>query len=296
MERYTIKGLPDTISERIVLQSLIWYSSAVFFEHKGSLLALPGVPSGDGWNANGDPGSCWVFSRNGIFNEEVKTYLPGSDESAFLALTNAGRSGGQITGVCVWENPMRYPFINSILYFSEQMADTLRTIETSRMNLKNPFVFVCEESLVPTVRKFFEDRDANLAAIISSGAFPVDKVKFLPIDTNAETLQSSIELYEWYGNQFRELCGIQSNSQIDKKGENLISDELHVNDMFEAMQIEKCLDEINRGLDYVNKFFGTHMEAVKKHETEIKNISGDEDGKAGPVSGDDSGGASSDDK
>ena len=61
------------------MQSLLVYGAVVFFEEKGTLLALPGAPSGKGYNMYGDPTSAWVFSRNGLFNKDLSLYVPGAE-------------------------------------------------------------------------------------------------------------------------------------------------------------------------------------------------------------------------
>lgn len=279
-----IENLPDTMSKRVIMQSLIWYASVVIFEKNGGIYALPGVPSGDGYNANGDPASGWVFSRNGMLNEEVKLYLPGADEGAFLRKTNAGLTSGKPRGVIVWDNAMRYPLINDIIYLSEQIADSLRTIESSRRNLKNPFIIVCDESLVKTVNKFFEDRDNNECYVMSSGSFTPDRVVMLPIATQANSINDCVQLVEWYENKARERAGLNSNGNMDKKGENLISDEIHINDEYESLQIDKRIAEINKGFDFANKLFGLNLKAVR-NERIAEDISRNTDGD-GSIPGD----------
>lgn len=274
--RYSIKGLPDTISERVVLQSLIWYGSVVFFDKNGNLMALPGVPSGDGFNVNGDVGSAWVFGRNGAFNEEVKIYLPGSDEDVFLAETNGYSSSKKYKGVMVWENYQRFPFMNQVMIFARAISDTMRTLDVCRANIKNPYIVVSEESVVPTVKEYFNKRDNNEEYIISSGIFPADKVKVLPLVTNSESLTGITSLIEWYEAKWRELCGVENNSQMDKKGENLIEAEVSVNDEYTSQSLDKVIKCIQEGLDDVNKIFGTNITVEKNAVDEEKEDSEDD--------------------
>lgn len=270
LNRYKFNGLPETISERVLLQSLIWYGSAVIFEKEGNLLALPGVPTGAGFNIYGDPSECWVFSATGQFNEPVKTFLPGSDESSFLKNTLAGRATGQPKGVFVRENALCYPFINQTIFFADAISDSMRTLDVCRQNIKQPYVIVAEESIVNSVREFFKKRNNNEEYIISSGVFPSDKISLLPFETNADNLTNSTQLIDWYENKWRELCGLDNNGQMDKKGENLINAEVDINDEYTDMGIDKCLKYIQESLDYVNKLFGVNItvEANRKEETD----------------------------
>lgn len=273
LNRYKFSGLPDTISERVLLQSLVWYGSAVIFEKEGNLLALPGVPSGAGFNIYGDPSECWVFSATGQFNEPVKVFLPGSDESSFLKNTLAGRATGQPKGVFVRENALCYPFIRQCIFFSDAIADSMRTLDVCRQNIKQPYIIVAEEAIVNSVREFFKKRNNNEEYIVSSGVFPADKISLLPFETNADNLNNATELIDWYENKWRELCGFENNGQIDKKGENLIQAEVDVNDEYSDMGVDKAIKYIQESLDYVNNIFGTNItvEPTRKEEKDENN-------------------------
>lgn len=267
LHRYYFENLPDSISERVLKESLLLYGAAVFFIKDGNLLCLPGVPSGSGFNAYGDPASCWVFARNGKFNEEVKVYLPGSDETAFLKITNSEPQSGKIKGCFVRENATCYPFINHTLFYSDVIADTFRSLDVQRLNMKAPFIITAEETIVNSVKEFFKHRDNNEAYIVNTGVFPADKINLLPFDTNAQNLISATQLIDWYENKYRELCGIDNNGQIDKKGENLIQAEVDMNDEYTENSVDKCIEYIQKGLDDVNKIFGTNIK-VKKYVKE----------------------------
>ena len=267
LQRYHITGLPDTMSERTILQSLLWYGSVVFFRKDGNVFALPGVPTGDGYNVYGDPGSAWVFSRyNGKMYKSVKLYIPGSDESVFLKELIGSRQEGDPAGVIVWENSMRYPFINTVAYYSEKIADCYRTLDITRYWLKRPLLLAGPEESAEGVKKVIQDLDENPNAVYLSDKLGISKTtQLFNTNANGQNLQDITGLLEWYESKFRELCGIDSNSQIDKKGENLISDEISVNDQYQELSLDESLKEIQKWLDVVNKFFGFSLR-VEKNE------------------------------
>lgn len=272
LSRYELDGLPDTVSQRVILESLLIYGGVVFFEDNGAVLALPGVPSGKGYNIYGEPTSAWVFSRNGLYNKEIDLYIEGGINAPVL---NMGQ-GYQMPnlkqrGVMVWENNARYPFVENTIYYAQAIADTLRTIDVNRKWLKRPCIPVCEESLVPTVTKLFSDIMDNDDIIpVSTGVMDIDKFNLIPVEANAENVKSASELVEWYENKYRELCGVHANTQVDKKGENLISDEVHANDEYTAKKSDDLIDCIQHYLDLVNSQFGLHI-TVKRKETEAEN-------------------------
>lgn len=273
METITIDGLPETISERVFLQSLIWYGSAAAFKQNGGLFILPAVPTGNGFNIYGDCGEAWVYSiANGQFNKPVKLYIPGSDENAFLKRLVDGEQTGNPTGVMIWDNNMRYPFINTIIYFAESISDSLRTLDVSRFWLKRPVIFGAEESVQTSINKVIKDMEENNEYTITNGMVGADKTQLFNTNVNGQSLADITALIEWYENKFREFCGIDSNTQMDKKGENLITAEVTANQMYESISLDTRLNSINKGLDLCNNFFGTNMHAIAKRQDEAYNV------------------------
>lgn len=261
--RYHFEGLTDTMSERVMLQSLLWYGCVCVFEKDGALMTLPCTADGSGYNIYGDLASVWVFARNGKLNEQVRCYVHGSDESAFLDETSGTQPNGKYKGVCIWENSTRYPFINQVIFYANAIADSMRTLDVCRKNIKNPYIITAEQSIIPTIKSYFDHRDNNEEFIVSSGIFPADRVNILPLAENSDSLSAITSLIEWYEAKFRELCGVNNNSQMDKKGENLIQAEVSVNDEYTQMSVDKIIPYIQLGLDDVNKLFGTNIRVVK---------------------------------
>lgn len=280
MNRYTIKNTPDTVNERVMLESLLVYGNTTLFEQNDHLLALPSVPSGNGFNLYGDPVSAWVFSRNGLFNEQVDLYVEGGADTSIL---NRGTQGITLQsnkrGVMIWENKTRFPFLNTVIYYASVISDTLRTIDVERRWLKRPFIPVCEESLVPSITKLFDEMSENNSIIpVSTGVLDIDKFDLKPVDVSPDIIKSATELVEWYENKFRELCGTDSNTQVDKKGENLIADEVHVNDEYTDKSSDALIECLNHYLELANKYFGTEMKAERKEVEEneqSKDVSAD---------------------
>lgn len=263
--RYKFKGLPDTVNERVLLESLCIYGNVTFFDKDNSLLALPAVPSGKGYNMYGDPTSAWVFSKNGLFNQEIDLFIEGGVNAPIL---NTGTSGLELPlenkGVMVWENYARFPFLNTTIYYASAIADTLRTIDVDRKWLKRPFIPVAEESLIPSINKMFESMTNNDEIIpVSTGVLDITKFDLKPVDVSPDIVKSASELVEWYENKYREMCGVQANTQVDKKGENLISDEVHANDQFTEKINDVLIDCINHYLEIVNKQFSTNITAER---------------------------------
>lgn len=276
LNRYKINGLPDTCNERVILESLILYGCATFFNYEGNVLSLPSAPSGRGWNVYGDPLSAWVYSRNGLFNKEIDLFVKGGDNSALIKRGMSGQIDGNPVGCIVWESQNRYPFLNTITFYAEAITDTLRTIDVNRLWLKHPFIPVCEESLIPTVKKLFNDYNDNQDFLpVSTGILDVDKFDLKNLDVSPDAIKSAIELCEWYESKFREQCGVKANSQVDKKGENLTSTEINVNEEYTDGKDNSIVEYINTQLDFVNEMLGTSMKCISTEP--VKNDKESED-------------------
>lgn len=289
LHRYKITGLPETVSERVVLESLLWYGSVVFFEKYNNLLALPGLPDGSGINVYGDFAGAYVYGATG-YNERINLVLPGSDNNKLLATTVSGQKITEGSGVLVRENPLMYPFMNTVLYFTECVSDSLRTLDVSRENIKRPYIITAEDMVIPTVKRYFNNVKNNENYIISSGVFPADKISILPFEYNSDYLKAATSLVDWYDQRFREACGIRNmGGQIDKKGENLISAEVTQNDDYTKHRSDLVLTSINRGLDIVNQYFGVNIQAK---EYEYEDIQRNEGGWSSYLSDSSSGGSS----
>lgn len=263
--RYKFKNLPDTVNERVLLESLLWYGAVGFFVKSGNILALPGMPTAS-YTLYGDPTQMIVYGRNG-YNETIKLYIPNGDDSTLVRSSINGTAPEEGTGVWVRENRMAFPFINYCIEYADKIADTLRTLDTTRMNIKRPYVVVAEESIINSVKSFFNKRDLNEEYIISSGVFPADKINLLPFDTNPENLRDCTMLVEWYLNQFRQLEGMKAPSTVDKKAQVSVP-ELNRDEDVSDSKTENVTEYIQQQLDFVNEKLGCNITVESNFDEE----------------------------
>lgn len=263
LERYEFEGLPDTVNERVLVEALLWYSGVVFFKENGCIIALPGHPSTN-FNIYGDASDAWVYGRNG-YNKKIKLTIPNGENS----VTRKGLSSTTIqehgNGVYVRENKLRYPFINYVVTYAEKISDTMRTIDMQRKKFKRSYVVTAQEEVVNTVRKFFKEQDDNEDFIIGTGVFPVDRVDVIPLTVTSDEVKAMTDLQEWYFEQFKEFCGLNSNPNTDKK-ERLLVDEVNANNENTEYNIDRTIDYINDQLELVNSEFGTNIKCKKAKE------------------------------
>lgn len=266
---FEFDGLESGMNERVIKLSMLFYGSCVFYQKEGNYLTLPGL-SGGNYNIYGDSGNFYVYGFNG-YTEKVDLFVPGGLDQEILNHGTTEKIKNQ-KGVLIRHNDLQYPLIRIVEYFASAVADTYRTLDVCRMNMKQPFVITCEESLVNSVRQFFKKRNSNDEYIISSGIFPADKISLLPFETNSVNLTDSTSLIDWYENKFKEILGIDNNSNIDKKGENLIESEVSINSEYTDLNLYSCLKRIQEDLDLFNKVYNTNITVKKSNSQDDTNI------------------------
>lgn len=278
--RYDFDGLPDTMDDRVIKQSLLFYGSVVPFSIGSTNIALTGMNDGKVIDIFGNPRSAYIFSRNGKLNKNVNLhYKYDTDKIEEFNLGVLDNSLDLITdsefdnGVMVWETKSRKPFIWKVIYFAEQIADSYRTLQMDRRWLKRPFIPRCEESEAKSfdesLKKFMNNEDFT----VSLHSHNIDKTDIFAVDIPATLCTSVTQLIEWYENTFKILCGIDSNSQVDKKGENLVVDEIHQNSEYAQFNIDSVINEMNKQWEVYNKLASTNIKAVPpktKQEQEKK--------------------------
>lgn len=280
LERYYIDGLPDTCSERVVLESLLWYGCVCFFEREGNILALPGMPTAD-FTLYGDPTKAIIHGRNG-YVEEIELYIPHGSGALVRRTTSGFTAPEKGKGVWIRENRMAFPFVHYCIEYGEKIADTLRTLDITRTRIKHPHKYFVRESQVNTIKKYINSRDNNESDIvIGTGAYDPRDVQTVKEDINPENLRDCTMLIEWYYSQFRMLEGISSHTTVDKKAEITIP-ELNANQGVTEVSRDMTVDILQEGLDFANAMLGTSMRVISKNKerekVETPAISGDMEG------------------
>lgn len=273
LRRYRLEGVPDTMSERVILLSWLFNCSVCFFKLDGQPVALPVLPSYLP-NMLGDYKSGFVHGRDGFY-AEIRLRQRGQDKLAALA-ADYGLSlpdythtidymGGKHEvgeGIIVWENKDRVPFIEIVLSYAYELADTWSKIGVARRNAAVPYIVVTEQSLLQSVKKAFQNRDNNEEVLVlDSGVFDSDKVRIEPIQTATDALKAHTDLIEWYCSRFDQLCGVFANANPDKK-ERLLVDEVNAGDEGTKKQENDTVLYLQNQLDEVNKLFGTTIRIV----------------------------------
>ena len=278
LNRYQITGCPDTVSERVVRESLLYYGTAIFFDYNGSLLCLPGTPA-DGVTLYGDFNKAFVYGRNG-FNQMVTLIPEGSEKDKLLAESYGFSTKSKYEGIMVRENfDYVNPFIFTVAFYASRIADTYRALDVAVDNSKIPYVWAVKDSEYNSIKAFINKKKNNESNIITTGI--IDPSKVCVINLSQDGLNSSsnfMQIITFYQNAFKEACGIENMESTNFKKANILSDEMGSNDEWTHRVEDKTLDCINHYLDLVNAHFGTSMKAERIEELEREEEMNDDDG------------------
>lgn len=267
LHRYKFEGLPDTVSERVLKESFLYYGTAVFFEMNGHVLQLPARPAYDP-TMYGDYRYSYVYGANG-FNACVALEVQGGATAEILKKGIGDTQTPSIgRGVMVRENyDFSNPFIFTAWNYATRVADAVRSLDVAVRNGKKTGVWLCTQSEIASIKKFNEDVENNVSDIVTSGFFPIDKVKFQPLSQEALAhSQNFMQIIDFWKSCFKEACAVENMQSTNFKKANLNSMEVGANDEYTHRMSDKTLTVIQEGLDFANEVFGLNMKVVPYHE------------------------------
>ena len=261
------KGLPDTCNARYLEMNYLLRGQASLMEKDNNFLSV-GCSMGGNINLYREPTNGYVYGANG-FNQEVHFYIDGMEESNAViegpGLTPGRREYDAVFGR---DNKMMYPYINYIIDYAKRMVDVQRACDVMIQNLKQPVIIQCSDDQYESVKRALNQKDDNVAAIISTGRTleSIQNFHVWPTQVNAANLQEMKAYYEWIESQLDQILGINSNPQPDK-AERLLVDEVNSNNE----KIDKLLDirlsERKTFAERCNKAFGLNIEVDVSRET-----------------------------
>lgn len=291
--RFEFEGCPETISERVLREGLLWYPCISFWTVGDSTVAMPSVPGGSGFNAYGDLGDGFAYAKNGKVYK-INYDIPGGDTVRILNETVGPRVSAEYSGRYIRANDLMFPFINTVIFYTEQVADTLRAIENARILLKHPIGLYTTEAQKKNWEKWYNELKENQPIMFINKNKPADghepdKAEVVNLVEGGDIIKPASEVLDWFENRFLAECGVGNiGSQVDKKGENLISDEVHGSDAVTNMVTEGLVEYINNELEKqgIREMPGCeNLKCVPRKDIQDENIQRDDRGGEGNISG-----------
>ena len=253
---YEYDGVPDSVDIRMLEMSFLLRGAGMIAEIQGNLFSLLCAPGGN-YNLYGNPLTAYGYGLNG-FNKEFKLWVPGSD----APLTRDGvqrKESKTFDAVMGFDNLARFPYINYIATEALRLSDIKRAEDVIRTNLKRPAIIAVEESQVSSVQTAIKSKDSNEEAIvIGLNGFSPDSAKVWDLKTDPTLLSAFADAYEREENILRDIFGLNSLPNQDKK-ERLITNEANANNQATQSSADIRLNAREEFLEHVNEAFGINM-------------------------------------
>lgn len=239
------KNLPETCNERWLEISLLTSGMAGFADDpERGLVALRASASSGTYNIYGEPSKIRLYGFNG-YNREFVCYMQGSDNS-------------QAKAVICRDNPTVYPYISYINTYALRISDLLRSIDVATRKLKIPYFIQADQSQAPAIEQLLNDIDDNVDKVITANATDPEAFKVWPTRIDPGVLKAMWESLDNIDGRIREILGITSAPNQDKK-ERLIKDEVNSNNMFTDANIQQRLRQRQIFAETVNSHFGLNI-------------------------------------
>lgn len=159
--------------------------------------------------------------------------------------------------VLVENNKLRMPTREVLAYFTNQLYEVVRSRDVNVKTLKLPFVALCTDKNVLTVKKIMESINNNDPCIvIDKDIMNIDDFKILQTGVKPYTAELT-DLYHDIMNEALTYLGI-NNANTDKK-ERLITSEADANNQLIECCAEMFLEARKRACESINEMFGTNI-------------------------------------
>lgn len=275
LNRYEWKKLPDTMSARILELSFLLRASAMVADIGGVPYSLLSSGGSD-ITLYGEPSRAWGYGLNG-FAREFPIYVAGADTGKELKRTTSTPVDLNFEAVFGWDNEARYPYINYIINSCLRLADIKRSEDVVRENCKKPAIVTCEAGMEKTVEAAFNAKNENMSAIVLSvGNLSPDSVRVFPLNLDATLMKEFADAYQREQNYLREVFGIASLPNTDKK-ERLITSEVTTNNEMTSSNEDVRLNRRKMFADTVNNCFGLSISVEKKEQPVERDITEEDD-------------------
>lgn len=233
------KGLPESVNERFLNESLYLYGKACFFkDEKFGYIALPCTYGGE-FNIYYEPTVVNAFSFN--YDKQLNY-----NDFVFIR-----------------QNPTCTPTAITVYTYAKRMADILRTIDVLCKKMKQPFILMCDEKEKMTYLNLIKKITDNEVLILGSKDFSLNKEGIRLLDTRIDTdLTKLWDIYHNYERVLYSALGIDNLAA--SKRERLLVDEVNANNMSIDLSIEITLKELGAACDRINKKYGLEISVETK--------------------------------
>lgn len=242
---FKVENLPQTVPQEKLFDTL-WYGNSCLFSKIGNdLFALPYIFSGSSRNIYGDFINFQPMGFDG-------TKLPEVNANEIL-------DPEKRNGVIVWLDLSRsIPFSTYVLYFGDKISNLQSQTDEFIEASKILYTMSGSPKDKLSIKNIYNDKSMNVGYVIldEKTKSQIDQGKFTPAP-NTSILSNVLQVKQEYTSRLLAMLGISSSSSMKK--ERVQSAEIDVNDEHTQSYIMSMKTSLEKGLEDVNKCFGTNI-------------------------------------
>lgn len=239
------EGLPENINELFVEQALLNTARVAMIKtDKYGLVLLP-FSDLDSVNLYGQNTGIRLYGRNG----ESFTGTPYME----------GAANEMADCVRMYDNPMRFPYFNYVFQHAEWSSQLKSSLLTASNKLKNPYVFIGDQSEKAQIERAVKAATENEPVLIFGNSLSQENLfRTEDVSLSTDVIQSLKETIDYLEGDYLETLGINANENIDKE-ERLLVDEVNANNEAINFSIESRLRAREVFCEQCNDMFGLNM-------------------------------------
>lgn len=241
LNAFEFQGLPDTVNERFLFETLYWDGKCLFFnDAEMGYLALPCAGEG-GLNVY------WEYTKyRAISNQYNKTYNYPDD------------------CVLIRGNQLCYPPLFMLESWAARIADAERTIDVYAKTMKRPWLLTGEYDDKLTMKVLTDEIESNELVIAGSKRLSNELTRAYPNSTDGPGL---LALWRHKHELLDEcLTWMGINNANTEKRERLISQEVESNNQLIQLNKDTVLDWLKFACEEIGERFGITVTVDLKHD------------------------------
>ena len=257
MSMFKWEGLPESVDVRYLEKELFLTGQALFFKDDVlGYLALGCLANGS-FDVYGEPKVRRAYSRYSGYNSDSFT-----DKDS----------------VIIWNNYMRVPSAQDVMYYAQRLWDLDSTIDINAKAQKTPVLIQCDEKQRLSLLNVYKEYDGNSPVLF--GDKNLDIKGFGVLKTDAPFVADKLyELKNQIWNEALTYLGI-SNVSYQKK-ERLITDEVTRGQGGTVASRYSRLAMREQACNRINELFGLDVSVKYREDFQIPNVDGEVDSEGG---------------
>lgn len=257
MSMFKWEGLPESVDVRYLEMELFLTGQALFFKDDVlGYLALGCLANGS-FDVYGEPKSRRAYSRYSGYNSDSFT-----DKDS----------------VIIWNNYMRVPSAQDVMYYAQRLWDLDSTIDINAKAQKTPVLIQCDEKQRLSLLNVYKEYDGNSPVLF--GDKNLDIKGFGVLKTDAPFVADKLyDLKNQIWNEALTYLGISNVSY--QKRERLITDEVTRSQGGTVASRYSRLAMREQACDRINELFGLDVSVKYREDFQITDVDGEVDSEGG---------------